>query len=393
MLTALIIGMTPDVTENVSRLCGESGDICVYKTLESYPDLHEVARLANLYAPEIIFLQLWAPGDSGVEPIRVRKVVDEIRMARPEAALIGLLPNLEQEGSQLAGELGIEDILIPPIHATDFRDRIFRALDRSAGMVKGSIYSFMPAKSGSGATVTALNVAGCLARHFHRRVLLLEGDLYSGPIAVMLNIQPEQSVSDAIDYSAQLTSASWDRLVTKVDGLDVLATSGVNCSVTASQFSYFRLLSFAQRRYDDIIVDLPGVVDDAAEPLLTHSRGVYLVCTPELTSLALARRRTRQLEMRGVRDSALGVVLNRCDQAELSKERIAELIGHPIVAQLPNDYHSVKQSIESGGFVDPRTNLGKAYLDLAGNLAGLAPQRHPGVSRLKALLRKLARTA
>jgi hypothetical protein len=84
------------------------------------------------------------------------------------------------------------------------------------------------------------------------------------------------------------------------------------------------------------------------------------------------------------------VVLNRFDQAELSKERIAELIGHPIVAQLPNDYHSVKQSIESGGFVDPKTDLGTAYLDLAANLAGLAPQRQPGVSRLKALLRKLA---
>lgn len=94
--------------------------------------------------------------------------------------------------------------------------------------------------------------------------------------------------------------------------------------------------------------------------------------------------------MRGVRDSALGVILNRCDQVELSKERIAEVIGHPIAAQLPNDYHSVKQSIESGGFVDPKTHLGKAYLNLAANLAGLDPQRHPGVSRLKALLRKLA---
>ena len=197
-------------------------------------------------------------------------------------------------------------------------------------------------------------------------------------------------MSDAIDYSTELTEASWSRMVTKVGDLDVLCASGAQCSVTASQFSYFRLLNFAQRRYDDIIVDLPGAIEDAAEPLVTHSRGVYLICTPELTSLALARRRFRQLEMRGVHESALAVILNRYDQAEFSKERIAELIGHPIAAQLPNDYQSIKLSIESGGFVDPDTELGKAYLRLAARLAGLDPDRLPGMSRLKALLRKLA---
>jgi len=358
--------------------------------LDSYPDLHEVAHLANTYAPELVFLQLWAPAGEGVEPARVRKLVEEIRMARPETSLIGLLPKQEEEGLRIARELEIADLLVLPFQSAEFSQTIFRALDRSAGAVKGSVHAFLPAKSGSGATVTALNVAGCLARQFHRKVLLLEADLYSGPIAVMLNIHPEGSVSDAIDYSTELTEASWSRMVTKVGDLDVLCASGAQCSVTASQFSYFRLLNFAQRRYDDIIVDLPGAIEDAAEPLVTHSRGVYLICTPELTSLALARRRFRQLEMRGVHESALAVIRNRYDQAEFSKERIAELIGHPIAAQLPNDYQSIKLSIESGGFVDPDTELGKAYLRLAARLAGLDPDRLPGTSRLKALLRKLA---
>jgi hypothetical protein len=274
MLTALIIGITPDLTQHVSRCCGESGDICVCKELESYPDLHELAHLANSYAPEIVFLQLWAPAEESVEPARLREAVEEIRMVTPGASLIGLLPWADEEGLRTAKDLGIIDLLILPFHRQEFSEAIFRALGRSSGTVKGSFHSFLPAKAGSGATVTALNVAGCLARQFHRRVLLLEGDLLSGPITVMLNIQPEQSVSDAIEYSAELTHESWNRMVTRVDGLDVLATSGAKCSVSASQFSYFRLMNFAQRYYDDIIVDLPGVMDEAAEPLLTHSRGI-----------------------------------------------------------------------------------------------------------------------
>src|SRR5204862_2512173 len=114
------------------------------------------------------------------------------------------------------------------------------------------------------------------------------------PIAFMLNLHPEQSVSDALDYSNRLTETSWARMISSVDGLDLLVASGTGPLTRASQFSYFRLLRFARQHYDEIIVDLPTVVDEAAEPLLAHSKGIYVVCTPELTSLALARRRMYQ---------------------------------------------------------------------------------------------------
>ena len=275
MLTGLIIGITRDVVEQVSDMCGQSTDICIFRTLESYPNLHEVARLVNAYAPQVVFLQVWAQGENGVSPERVRKVVEEIRMARPETPLIALLPEADHSGMRLAAELGIPEILVLPYERQEFCEAIARALDRSAGVVKGKIYSFLPAKAGNGATVTALNVAASLARDFHRRTLLLEADMASGPIAMMLNIQPEQSVLDALESPDPLTDARWSRLATKVRGLDVLTSSGAKSSAQTSQFSYFRLLTFAQQHYDDIIVDFPGVVDEAAEPLLSHSKSIY----------------------------------------------------------------------------------------------------------------------
>src|SRR2546421_3555836 len=114
MLTALIIGVTTDVVDQVERYCGQSADVCVYKTLNSYPHLHEVARLLNTYTPDVVFLQLWASEENGVGPDRVREVVEEIRMTRPETSLIGLLPNADGPGPRIAAELGILDILIPP---------------------------------------------------------------------------------------------------------------------------------------------------------------------------------------------------------------------------------------------------------------------------------------
>src|SRR5437773_7478746 len=101
MLTALIIGVTTDVIDRVERYCGQSADFCVYKTLNSYPHLHEVARLLNAYTPDVVFLQLWASEENGVGPDRVREVVEEIRMTRPETSLIGLLPSANGLGLRI----------------------------------------------------------------------------------------------------------------------------------------------------------------------------------------------------------------------------------------------------------------------------------------------------
>jgi len=389
MLSALIIGVTPEITAHVSRLCGQSGDACVYKMLESYPHLHEVVRLVNSYAPDVIFLQLAADGDEHLQIERVREIVEEVRMTRPETSLVGLLPSNSVEGLRVAADLGVTELLIEPYQFDEFREVVFRGLDRAAGLSKCDVYSFLPGKSGSGATVTALNVAESLARDFGKRVLLLEADIASGPVAIMLNIQPQQSVVDALDHSDTLTEETWRRIVTKLNSLDVLAASGAQAATSASQFSYFRLLSFAQQRYDYIIVDFPGVITDPAEPLLSRSKAIYVVCTPELTSLALTRRRLHHLELRGERDSILSVVLNRYDQGPCSKEQMEQAVGHKIAEQLPNDYHAVQIAVASGGFVDPSTKLGKAYTAFAARLDGRPPSPN-GSSRLKTLLRKLA---
>ena len=68
MLTTLIFGVTPSLTESVSRLCSEFGDICVYKTLDSYRSPHEVGAPAQHVLPGLDFLAV----DVGGRRRRVR---------------------------------------------------------------------------------------------------------------------------------------------------------------------------------------------------------------------------------------------------------------------------------------------------------------------------------
>jgi len=87
MLTTLIFGVTPSLTESVSRRCSEFGDICVYKTLDSYRSRAHTksARLLNTHCPDLIFLQLTsAEGEEEcVSPEATRRMALPAALPRP----------------------------------------------------------------------------------------------------------------------------------------------------------------------------------------------------------------------------------------------------------------------------------------------------------------------
>lgn len=397
MLTALIFGGTKPLTEYVNQVCAEFDDICVYKSLDSYPAPYDAVRMLNSYSPEVVFVQLAVSEHDHTSTERIKQLVDQIRMVVPETGLVGILPKADEEGLRTAAELGIMQILIPPFRGDQFRAAVFRALRSNTSVMKCNVFSFMPAKAGVGSTVTALNVASCLSRVFKKKVLVIEADMVSGPIGIMLHLQSEHSITDALDSSDRLNDAIWSQTVSTVGEVELLITTGGRSPTKTSQFSFFRLLSFAQQRYDTIIVDLPEAVDEAAEPLLAHSRGIYIVCTPELTALALARRRLHALEVRGISDSCVHIVLNRYNQTDWKTEHIEEMIGRKLSGQLPNDYREVQTAIQSGGFVNPASDLGNSFVELAAKLAGVdAPPRLPSASPdhqtsgLKSFLKKLS---
>jgi Flp pilus assembly CpaE family ATPase len=147
-----------------------------------------------------------------------------------------------------------------------------------------------------------------------------------------------------------------------------------------SPWDYQKLLSFVSARYDSVIVDLPEVVNDATEALVTRARRVFVVCTNELTSLFLARRRLYELSTRGVDESRLGLILNRYTDAFESVEQIQELVGREITAVLPNDYGRVREATLGGGLVDAASPLGRAYVSLAQTLTGAGPSVAPSAA-------------
>jgi septum formation inhibitor-activating ATPase MinD len=162
--------------------------------------------------------------------------------------------------------------------------------------------------------------------------------------------------------------------------------------------NFDRLLSFAKQRYDTVIVDLPVLVDHVTEAVSYHSRNMFVVSTPEHICMDVAKRRLRQLQTRGTKTTARQVILNRVLEhpTMVDVEEYGRAIGGRIAAVLPNDYAVIQESIAGTGPVSLDSLLGKAYLALAGSIAGqerpLEPPDPDRFASLKSLLSLFTRT-
>jgi pilus assembly protein CpaE len=242
------------------------------------------------------------------------------------------------------------------------------------GAVQDNLVAFLPAKAGSGCTTIALNSAcylvsasGKSARA--KKVLLIEGDLHSGVVSILLDIKHRWSVIDALENSGQLDYSLWTQYVTSVHGIDFLLADPAK-KMFSSWTSYHHLLDFAASRYDHILVDLPEVVNDATVEIVRRAKSVFVVCTPQLPSVSLASQRCQELEDRGIPAKKITLILNRWHKGEITASQLEKVVKHPISAVFRNDYPTVSNAENTHDFVKPASRLGQSFIEFARTLAG-----------------------
>jgi MinD-like ATPase involved in chromosome partitioning or flagellar assembly len=303
MLTALIFGADREITSQLQQLCSLTQDVCVYRSLEHYPQCHESMRLLNSFAPQIVFL-------GADDEAAAHAVEHDIRSIQPSTAILGVSARCKRPDF-FESAFGGFSVCPMPCSPDDFRAAIFQALETADGKKNGAVFAFQPAKAGSGATTTALFVSHILATLGEKRVLVLECDLHAGPISMLYNLRPAYSMMDALEDSHRLTDEAWNEMVTHTGGIDVLSSVSRLGVREVSPWGYQRLLSFVRSRYDVIIADLPEVVDNATEVVVRAAQAVFIVTAPSTPSLFLAGRRRYDLEARGIGTAKVKYVINR----------------------------------------------------------------------------------
>ena len=369
MLGALVLCEDKTASCAIEQLAIESKQVSLHKVVNKFPSVYELARMLNTFTPDLVFLELseWS---------EAAPLVQSVRTFSDEVGIVGFGGQWSWQWGPQFAEAGVAAFLTVPFDLAQFQEAVAKAIRTVRPHLLENLLAFVPAKAGSGATTIGLNLGGCLAA-MRKKVLILEADLYSGVLSDLVNAQVRGSIAELLGNAASVQSVEWHNSVTHALGMDLLLTDRNKRTVLPQWSDYHQVLRFARPRYDFLLADLPEVVNEATVELVQRARNVFVVCTTELQSLALARQRCRELQARGVHPGRVRIILNRWHKSDVRPEYVEDLLKRPVAAVIRNDYRSVQKAAVASSLIDERSEVGKSIAAFARTLVGeeTAPQK------------------
>jgi len=281
---------------------------------------------------------------------------------------------------------GVREFLVDPFDHHAVKESLVHIkalLERRPASFESTndIFSFLPSKAGAGASTLALNVSAALARKPGTSVLLSDFDLNSGMMRFMMKLSNSYSVTDAIENSSRMDDNLWPQLVSKFEQLEVLNAGSVNPSYRIEAGQIRKLMAFMRRNYKVLCFDLSGNLERYSIELMQESKRVFMVCTPEVPSLHLAREKLQFLRKIDLHNR-VSILLNRVPKKPLlTKNQVEDILGTTVTTVFPNDYHGVNIALNKGAVVSLSSELGRAFAQFAHGLLEDKNQDRPNGKR------------
>jgi pilus assembly protein CpaE len=348
----------------VKEVLVDTGQVSVNRVLDDVPTTYELVRLLNIAQPDLFVID-FDDGDS------VAATVQSVRERSRTTAILAFGDDFG--GTQEAADMiGVEAVLPYPVDVPTMIAAIDRAIHDKKGEAIDNLYAFLPAKAGSGTSTLVLNVAARLASNLGKRTLVLEADLRSGVLDIMLGADHLGGSQRVLELAGEVDTFQWENNVTRAHGVEFMLTRRECGGVIPGWHHYHQILNFAKPKYDTILVDLPELVNPATVEIVRRAASTFVVCTPEIAPLRLAKLRCEEIAMWGAPRTRIHLLLNRLQRGEMSPEDVKKFTGQDVAAVFPNDYRNLREAMNSGSVMTTKSALGQAALDFASQLAGVA---------------------
>jgi pilus assembly protein CpaE len=273
------------------------------------------------------------------------QVIRSLRSVAPELPTVAV-GKVESSNDLLdAMRAGATDYLWPPFDSQRLAN-LLSSLPNRAGRAKANrLICFAPCQSTDGASTTALHVAHAMTKIAGIKPLLLDCDIHSSTLMFRLGAKFDFHIGDALERLSDLDDI-WGRVAADWHGFRILAcpTEGE----PPTEILRRRLpdvVASAMAAHEAVIADLPSSFSPTIAETARLAERPYLVCTPQLVSIHLARRRLDEMKALGVDLANIRLIVNRSDsRGSVSKSTIEDALGMAIDFSLPNDFAAVNQA-------------------------------------------------
>ncbi len=368
-IRVLIVDDIAETRENIRKLLQFEADVDVVGAARSGK---EGIQLSQELDPDVVLMDINMPDIDGIS------ATESIRQKSPQIQVIILSVQNDQNYMRRAMLAGARDFLTKPPVGDELISAIRRAGEMSrsersksaqarvasvalgAGQVagpglvslsQGKIITIYSPKGGTGCTTIAVNLA--LALHNEdTRVVLVDGNLQFGDVAVFVNEQGKNTILDIAPRVDELDPDIVQSIMIKHEpsGLHILAAPPrpeLAEKVSAAQFS--KVLEYLKQLYAYVVVDTVPILTDITLAAIDASDVIVLITTQDIPAIKNARLFLDVSATMGVERERIIFTMNCFDKRiAITPERISENLKQEVKAVIPLDERAVIPAVNRG---------------------------------------------
>lgn len=197
-------------------------------------------------------------------------------------------------------------------------------------------------KGGVGKTFFATNLACATSLITRGNVLLMDLDLYSGDVAVYLDLMEGPTVTDLIPVLSEIRPDGLDKYIQRYGPADlnvILSPRRPELSDLVTSQHIGTLLSIADKRFGLVYIDTPpDITSDVVGQCIEAASRIVMIVTQDPATLQQSRVALEILWKLGIGKDMITVILNRASRDSLMPQsKVEDFLGVQVAGVIPED--------------------------------------------------------
>lgn len=348
----LLVDPNPALRAHVSGVLGRDGRVI---------DVDRIAELHRLLEERgaLVEVVVLGPDLPSADALRA---ADTLQIKAPDVSVLMIASSLLPDLLHAAMRAGVKDVLPVGFDPAQLTEAVERA-ESIARQIRGrathseavkrgnhKVVTVFSSKGGCGKSVISSNLALLLAQTSGQSVALVDLDLQSGDLAIMLGILPAWTIYDAAEHIDRLDPEALRGYLTPHRGGVMLLAAPLEPSlaeaVTAEAIR--RVIGLLKESFTHVVVDGPASFTDQVLAALDETDEVVLVTSMDVPSIKNLKLSLQTLEQLGFGRQRIKLVLNRADsKVGLSVSEVEKTLRTSIDVSIPSS-REIPLSVNQG---------------------------------------------
>lgn len=359
-LTLLLLSKDAAEGREMNRALGCHAGVSILMTSD---DAEQVFTETMRLRPSAVVINLGHMGEPAL------KLVQRMTAECPSTAIICASRESSPDLILHSLRAGARDFIRLPINDDELNTVIERTAEFAVQhteepKTRGKAIAVFSSKGGCGCSLIAANLAMLQTSP----TVLVDLNLQSGDLELLLGVRPKFSLADVVENRDRLDDALLASYLTHHSSPNVSLLAAPIKAESAEDIEpkhIYEVMELLRQRYETVIVDTPHSFDAVTISALDHADQILVVLTLEIHAIRSTRRALEIFDRLGYPRKKIRLVVNRWSKnIELDQRQVEGFLGERVVGFIQSDYRAAVNSINLGQPMVNSAPASKATADL-----------------------------